>query len=776
MTIEHRQIQIEGRVQGVGFRPFVYRLAQEKSLQGWVLNTGGGVEIDVQGDTSAVDSFLQQLQIHKPLLAEINRLCSQSAVLLEHLTGFEIKESTDLKSDGLYYSSQVDISPDLAPCDACLRDMFDPLNRRYHYPFTHCTDCGPRFSMINALPYDRANTTLEAFPLCPQCLVEYRDPLDRRFHAEAIACPTCGPQLQLLDRYGHSLAGADSAIEQAAQVILDGNIVAVKGVGGFQLFADASNSDAITTLRQRKHRPAKPFALLFPDLEYVQQHCELSVLEKSCLQSAQRPIVLLAKKNAVPATRIAAEVAPGVSCWGAMLPCSPLHYLLMTRLGRAVVATSGNTAGEPICINDEQALDQFGAIADLLLTHNRPIARPVDDAVIRVIDNRACMIRLGRGYAPLSLPLPSFTLNDENPPPSLLAVGGHLKNTLALFDSGRVHLSQHIGDLESRHTQLAFEQVIGDLCRFHRVEPDIIVHDQHPGYASTQWAQSQAKTRIGVQHHVAHFFSCMAEHGYRGPALGISWDGTGYSDDGVIRGGECFYWDGAQAITPVARLLTFPLPGGEQAIREPRRQGAALLYSVLGEAAFTCCPTLWQQFTASERYNLQIMLQRGLNTPPCSSIGRLFDGVAALLGLASRSQFEGQAAMALEDCAQSSSVQWHLPFAVYDNGSSSADCIIDWQPMILKLLALMDKATPRADLAAAFHNTLARIIVEVSKKAENCPLFLSGGVFQNKRLTETTTALLRPYREVFCHQKVPPNDGGLCLGQIYFSQHTEGVR
>lgn len=770
MNYERRYINIQGCVQGVGFRPFIYRLARKMCLSGSVYNTGSGVTIDVQGDTRSITEFLQDLQSLKPVQAEIRRLHWRSVSPSYDLKDFVICGSDSAKDHGL-----PDIPTDLAPCEACLKEMFEPENRRYAYPFTHCTDCGPRFSIIKALPFDRENTTMSAFTLCRECKREYHDPCNRRFHAEAIACPECGPELKLVDCRAETVAGAASAIEQAVRAIDDGKIVAVKSVGGYQLLADATNAVVVRSLRRRKQRPEKPFALLFPDIQSVQQHCELTDIETNLLLSPQRPIVLLAKKDYTPASPLVDELAPGVPFWGAMLPSTPLHVLLMARVSRPLVATSANRPGEPICISDDDAFAELAGIADLFLTHDRLIESRVDDSVVRVINNQPCVMRLGRGYAPASFALP-VTENEVGPEAVLLAVGGHMKCSMALADKERVCLSPHIADLDSRASVLALESLAEKLCAIYAVSPDAMVHDLHPGYASSQWARTRGLELIPVQHHIAHFFSCMAEHAYRGPALGICWDGTGYSDDNIIRGGECFYWNGTGSIARAASLLAFPLPGGEQAIREPRRLAAALLYTLLGREAFSVCPTVWQQFNRQEYHNIRVMLERGLNCPSCSSIGRLFDGVSALLGFAPLRQYEGQAAMALEKHAMASAASWHLPFAIRPDESNPTCQVIDWRPMLHKLLALLQTATSVNDIAAAFHNSLARMVVVIAESASSidqaagsCPVFLSGGVFQNKRLAETLTAYLRPAREVFYHHRVPPNDGGLALGQIYFA-------
>ncbi len=785
MAIERCCINIEGIVQGVGFRPFVYRLAQEKSLHGWVANHPQGVSIEVQGEALLIRGFLQALRTDKPQQADIHTLDYRPIALTED-AGFTIKKSiqresvlpeqistASLISAPLISAPIISVPPDTAPCQGCIDEIFDPANRRYHYPFSNCTHCGPRFSIIQSLPYDRKNTTMQPFTLCSSCQQEYENPLDRRFHAEPTACPDCGPQLQLCDAKGNLLTPNADALQQAADAILNGQIVAVKAVGGFQLLVDATNLHAVNRLRQKKNRADKPFALVYTDIESVQQHCIVSAVEKMLLLSPQRPIVLLAK-NKTCQNPVASCVAPGNTDLGIMLPASPLHYLLMALIQRPVVATSGNIAGEPICIKNTEALERLDPIADLFLMHNRTIVRPVDDSIARVINGVPTLLRRSRGYAPLPLLLPcpeSTALS----PPELLAVGGQMKSCVALSHRHHVYLSQHLGDLDNRHTQQAFEGAISDLSHFCGVDPTTIIHDQHPNYASTHWAQASGKKCLAVQHHIAHFFSCMAEHHHLGRAIGISWDGSGYANDGTLRGGEFFCWNGQTEIDHFASLRPFPLPGGEQAIREPRRQAAGLLYAFMGDDAFTESPVLHQQFSPSELYNLQKMLSRQLNSPICSSAGRLFDAVAALLGIATHNHFEGQAAMALEACAYPSNASWHFPFGIINNENGQPPRqTIDWEPMIRALLDSQNMKTPREDIAAAFHNTLAQIILTVTQPFDGYPVFLAGGVFQNKRLTETVTQLLRQHgQQVYHHERVPANDAGLALGQIYYTRCLE---
>ncbi|WP_323844238.1 carbamoyltransferase HypF [Microbulbifer magnicolonia] len=753
MTTERRHLEIAGLVQGVGFRPFVYRLARDFGLCGWVSNDTRGVRLEVQGERRSILEFVQRLQTDKPAHASISSLFSE-IIPLQQESDFSIRPS----AAGARPSAT--LLPDLAPCDDCLRELFDPADRRYRYPFTNCSHCGPRFSIVERLPYDRANTSMKDFPLCAACQREYADPLDRRFHAEPNACPACGPELTLSDAQGRALARGDAALLQAVQAVDTGRIVALKSVGGFQLLVDAANAAAVSRLRQRKQRPHKPFALLYPDIESVQRDCHVSALEKSLLSMAERPIVLLSARPQAR-LRIARGVAPRNPDLGIMLPCSPLHYLLMAELGRPLVATSGNLSGEPICRDNREAPARLGAIADLFLWHNRPITRPLDDSVVRVIDGRETILRRARGFAPRPLALPR-TLGGGD----MLAVGGDVKNAPAVARDNTVYLGPHIGDLEHCAALVAFEQAIADLKAFYQCAPQRVVCDLHPGYVSSRWARRQRARAIGTQHHVAHLFSCMAEHDYVGPALGICWDGTGYGADGVIRGGEFLSWDGDGRVRHVGNLRAFPLPGGEAAIRTPRRQAAGLLYTTFGSAVFAA-EYMSENFSPTERAVLARMLERRINTPLCTSGGRLFDGVAALLDPQLAVSFEGQAAMGLEFAARDSHTDRDYPFALRESGDHWT---LDWAPMIAALLGDGARGVSAAERAAVFHNTLARMMLAVAAKAGHEHVFLSGGVFQNRRLTETAARLLRHNGfRVHCHRQVPPNDGGIALGQICYA-------
>ncbi|WP_237064993.1 carbamoyltransferase HypF [Microbulbifer guangxiensis] len=752
--------EVTGLVQGVGFRPFVLRLAHQCELSGWVANHSRGVRIEAQGARSSLRRFLRRLDDEKPGLAQITSLQVQP---LEYSkagkdTGFTIRES---ERNG---PNTATLLPDLAPCAQCLREIFDPGNRRYGYPFTNCTSCGPRYSIVERLPYDRIHTAMRGFPLCPECEREYGDPQNRRFHAEPNACPTCGPQLQLMDSDGNVQDAGQSALMTASDALAGGAIVAMKSVGGFQLLCRAGDANTVARLRQRKQRPDKPFALLYADLSGVRKDCHLSEPERQLLASQARPIVLL-QARAHASRQIAAQVAPGNPNLGVMLPCSPLHYLLMDRLGVPVVATSGNRAGEPICIDNDEALARLGAIADLFLVHDRPVLRPLDDSVARIMRGQMVLLRRARGFAPLPLELALPGSAQENG--DLLAVGADLKNAVAVCRGNTVYCSQHIGDLGERRSRSLFESTIRDISRFNDLDIKHILTDRHPGYASTRWATAQGLPQTPVQHHVAHFFSAMAEHGFRGRALGICWDGSGYGEGGILRGSEFMTWDGGNGLRRLGGFRPFPLPGAEQAIREPRRSAAGLLYTAMRQQAFSQ-PALRALFTQQQIPVLTRMLERGINSPECSSAGRLFDAVAGLLGLAKENSFEGQAAMAVEFAAQCSGRSSRYSYRLT---LENEEWILDWEPMLAALLTDIRHQTSTNDIARTFHNTLVQMILSLAKRSHCKHVFLSGGVFQNRILAESAaTALEADGFTVYLQSRVPPNDGGIALGQIYYAR------
>jgi len=756
-SISRLALAVTGTVQGVGFRPFVYRLATSCGLCGWVANHAGGVNIEIQGTAEQLADFERRLQIDKPEPATIDKIVGESLALRQE-SGFLIRESDTATAPG------ATVLPDLAPCAECLRELFDPGDRRFRYPFINCTHCGPRYSIVSKLPYDRAFTAMRHFPLCENCRGEYTDPANRRFHAEPNACPQCGPQLCLRDRYGNTLAERDRALQQAVDAIAAGEIVALKGVGGFQLLADAANTETIARLRARKQRPHKPFALLYPDLESVRRHCRVSTIEVQLLCSAERPIVLLAAKDSA-STSIAAGVAPHNPNLGVMLPASPLHHLLMEMLGKPVVATSGNLSGEPLCIDNAEAQERLANIADLFLVHDRQIVRPLDDSVLRIIDGHPLMLRRARGYAPLPIHLPPVSTADPGKHQDTLALGADQKNSVAVCRADTVYPSQYIGDLASAVAVRTFEQTTADLGDFYQVAAQTLVADKHPGYSSVRWAEHSALPVLGVQHHLAHFFSCMAEHGYQGSALGICWDGTGYGDDGTVWGGEFLHWDGGDSVQRVATMRSFSLPGAERAVREPRRAAFGMLFEIFGREALYV-PAMRELFTTRETDVLVRMLEGEINSPRCSSVGRLFDAVAILLGLAGETSFEGQAAMAVEYAAQRSSTRVSYPFQIH---KPHEQWEVDWAPLMAALLEADKNGVSAEDRAAAFHNTLARIMLAVALQMGQENIFLSGGVFQNRHLSEVAIGLLREHGfRVHCHSQVPPNDGGIALGQLYY--------
>jgi hydrogenase maturation protein HypF len=769
------RLTLSGSVQGVGFRPFVYRLAMDLQLVGWVKNSASGVTIEVEGDRPMLELFRQRVQVDKPSLSSIQNL---ESMWLEPVGDQQFEIHTSATSDRAQSAIML---PDLATCADCLREIFDPQNRRYRYPFTNCTHCGPRYSILEGLPYDRDRTTLRGFQMCPACRLEYDHPRDRRFHAQPNACPVCGPHLELWDQMGQVLATNDRALLDAAHGIRSGKIVAVKGLGGFHLIVDARNESAVRRLRQRKRRPDKPFAVMYPSIERVRGDCRVSELEERWLRSPQAPIVLLRrsrdsqKDKALEATilgecdrlsspdyapTIAPAVAPGNPYLGVMLPYTPLHHLLLAELGFPVVATSGNLSDEPICIDEGEAIQRLGRIADSFLVHNRPIARSVDDSVVRAIVNgladtrreREMVLRRSRGYAPL--PIPIHTLGDRDAPSKILAVGGHLKNTIAIALEGQAFLSQHKADI-------AFQTTINHLSRIYNFQPEAIACDAHPDYRSTQFAQQQPFPIIPVQHHCAHVLACLAEHHLTPPVLGVAGDGTGYGLDGTIWGGEFLYVTEA-GFDRVAHWRSFPLPGGDRAVKEPRRAALGLLYELLGDAAFFQTHLFpLQAFSQPELSLLQTALQKGLNAPKTSSIGRFFDAIASLLGLYQTTTFEGQAAMALEFSMEAIASSYSLEMR------TDSPIQINWEPLIRELLVDLEQGRSIGFISAKFHHTLVEAIVTLARKFPDIPIILTGGCFQNKFLLERSIlrlhqAGLSPY----WHRQIPPNDGGIALGQI----------
>lgn len=712
-------LSARGAVQGVGFRPTVYRLATRLGLGGRIRNDPAGVDLEVEGPPDRVEEFLRRLPRELPRHALVRRWERRE------LTPCGEREFAIVPS-GSEGPATVLVLPDLATCPDCLRELRDPSDRRYRYPFLNCTLCGPRYTIVRSLPYDRAHTTMQGFPMCPACRVEYEDPLDRRFHAQPTACPSCGPRLSLAGRTG------EPALAEAVATLRRGEILALKGLGGFQLLVDARSSEAVHRLRQRKRRDAKPLAVMAPDLGWVASACHLSPAEERLLTSAAAPIVLLRPRR----VEVAREVAPGCARLGVLLPYTPLHHLLLGDLGFPVVATSGNLSEEPLCIDEDEARARLGGIADVFLVHDRPIARPVDDSVAWVVAGQEAVLRRARGYAPMALPL-GFE------PPATLAVGGHQKGTVALTVAAEVVVSQHLGDLDGELSRENFRLVASDLQRLFQAQPASVACDLHPDYASTLHARGLGLPVTAVQHHAAHVYSLILDRGLEGPVLGVAWDGTGLGTDGTVWGGEFLRVDGA-SWERVAHLRTFRLPGGEAAVREPRRSALGVLHE-LG------LPVPEGLFEAAGLRVLERMLERGVASPVTSSAGRLFDAVSSLLGLRHRNGFEGQAAMELE-AAAAPGVWEPYPFVLGD-----------WGPAVM---ALLEDPAPIGVRAARFHETMAALVTAVALQVGEERVALTGGCFQNALLTERCVARLREAGfRVSWHRHLPPNDGGLSAGQ-----------
>jgi hydrogenase maturation protein HypF len=787
---ERAKIIVRGAVQGVGFRPFVFRLATELNLRGSVLNSSQGVAIEIEGERGLLEEFVARLETEKPGHAIIQGM-DVSFHTANGYEGFEILESKELGAKSAL------ILPDLATCPDCVREIFDPCNRRHLYPFTNCTNCGPRFSIIESLPYDRANTSMKAFKMCEDCEREYHSPRDRRFHAQPNACPKCGPQLEFLE---NDMAGfqpdscmQETCLHKAAEAIRVGKILALKGIGGFQLLVDARNATAVRRLRERKQRAEKPFAVMYPDVDAVKADCVVSELEEELLRSSEAPIVLLEWQSPIGNRRsaISPSVAPNNPNLGVMLPYSPLHHILLHELGFPVVATSGNLSDEPICIDECEAFERLCDIADVFLIHNRPIMRPVDDSVVRVMLGREMILRRARGYAPL--PISISTENDKSLK-SVLAVGAHLKNSVALSVSNQVFISQHIGDLETPQALDVFKKIAKDLPRLYEIKPDIVACDLHPEYLSTKHAKISGERIVEVQHHFAHVASCMAENELNEPVLGVVWDGTGFGLDETIWGGEFLAIETFRRDVPAyemgrkitllnavrmeqptiskndhlfvrfAHFRNFRLPGGEAAIKQPRRVALGLLWEIFGKTVFERHEILpLQSFPTDELAVLRQMLAGKINSPLTCSAGRLFDAVASIIGLRQRVSFEGQAAMDLEFACRGIETHDTYNFSILPHDES---LVIEWQPMILEILHDFQNARSIGLIAARFHNTLAEIIVAIARRAGIPQVVLTGGCFQNKVLTELAVNLLRADGfEVFWHRHVPPNDGGIAFGQ-----------
>ena len=636
MTVGARQrlrVRVEGTVQGVGFRPFVYRLATELRLGGWVLNDSRGVLIEAEGERGSLDALLERLRTEAPPLAVVERIVDEALAPTGEMD-FRITESADGGE------AEAAVSPDVATCEDCLGELFDPDDRRHRYPFTNCTNCGPRFTIVRGVPYDRPLTTMASFEMCELCRAEYEDPLDRRFHAQPNACPVCGPSLRLVDRAGRSLAeGNEASLEAAALALAEGRILAVKGLGGYHLACRADDEAVVGELRARKHREDKPFALMAPSAEAALELVELDDAAGALLTSRERPIVLAPRRPDAPVAR---SVAPTSRELGVMLPYSPLHHLLLADSGAVLVMTSANVSDEPIAYRDEEALERLARIADLFLIHDRPIETRTDDSVVRVVSDRPLFLRRSRGYVPRDLPL-------ETPRP-ILACGAELKNTFCLAKGERAWVGHHIGDLKNYETLRSFTEGIEHFEALFAVEPELVAHDLHPEYLSTKYAlEREGVETVGVQHHHAHLAATLAEHGERGPAVGAIFDGTGYGTDGTVWGGELLLGD-CRDFERAGHLHPVPMPGGERAIKQPWRMACSWLLETLGREP-PLPPLLAERVSEAEWSKVAELAGSGLASPLTSSAGRLFDAVAALCGIRSEVNYEGQAAVELEAAA-----------------------------------------------------------------------------------------------------------------------------
>ncbi len=754
------RIEVNGIVQGVGFRPFIYTLARRHALAGEVSNTAAGVVIVVEGAGEAIDAFAADIVNAPPPLAHIVDV-SRQAVPATGYTTFTIVHSTAAAARSTL------ISPDVSICEDCRRELFDPGDRRYRYPFINCTNCGPRYTIIDDIPYDRPRTSMKHFEMCPQCRKEYDDPSNRRFHAQPNACPVCGPRVALFDRHRNRFTGVDPICETARR-LKSGRIVAIKGLGGFHLAVDAENPAAVRRLRSRKRREEKPFALMAPSVAGVRKFARCDAAEEKLLTGIQHPIVLLHKREPNP---IAADVAPGNRYFGVMLPYTPLHCLLLDQGFTALVMTSGNMSEEPIAIDNEEAFRRLDALTDDFLVHDREIYLRSDDSIARRAAGETRLIRRSRGY----VPVPVFLRQKV---PAVLACGAELKNTICLTRGDQAFLSQHIGDLENAAGEEFFRFTIGHMRRILEIEPEILAYDLHPDYLSTRWALEQERVRkVPVQHHHAHIVSAMAENRIEGPVIGLAFDGTGYGSDGAVWGGEVLVAD-ERKFDRAAHLAYVPLPGGAAAIRQPWRMGLSYLHAAYGAELETLRLPFLEGIDGASAATIGAMIHKGINSPPTSSLGRLFDGAAAIIGLRSEVAFEGQAAMDLETIAAIAAV---APYDFsWEPGAAGAPLLIATAPIIRGLVDDLKRGTAPALVSARFHETLVRLFADLCDQLRRdtglARVVLSGGVFQNAvLLTQLVRALEEKKFKVFTHRKVPTNDGGLSLGQAVIAAAKAGL-
>lgn len=736
---------VKGVVQGVGFRPFVYKIALQNSLKGHVLNTGSGVEIRLEGDEKDFELFCHVLQKNPPPLARIESL-DISDQKMQSFETFEIIETK--KSD----VKQSLISPDIAICQECLEEFFKHKNRREHYYLINCTNCGPRYSIIQTLPYDRDNTSMKRFVMCDECHKEYTNPIDRRYHAQPISCYECGPKLSLYDTNQEEISHSNEAIKKSAQYIKDGKIVAIKGIGGFHIVCDASNEDVVRKLREKKHRPTKPFAVMFKDMQDAKKHLNVSPKEEELLCSKQKPIVLVQKKE----KNSFVSIAPHTDNIGAFLPYAPLQFALFEYLDEAIVATSANLRGEPIIKDKEQIFEKLSNVVDFVLDFDREIINANDDSIQAAVANKDIILRASRGYTP--------TVYHYKAPvrKKILSVGARQKNQVALFLDNNIILSPYIGDIDSIASMEFFERTIKTFEKFYDFEPDVIVCDKHPLYETTQWAKKQNKPLLEIQHHYAHILSTMVEHRLTQKVLGFAWDGTGYGDDGTIWGGETFVCD-FHSYERKYHLKPFKLIGGESAIKDINKIALSLLFDnfELQEIEQMDNPAVKSLNTGQIRL-LYLAHKKGINAPLTSSIGRLFDAVASLLGFLHSSSYEGEAGLLIESVCDDA-ITFSYPYVIEEDG------MIDLSKMIQEIVR-----EPEVILSAnRFINTLVNIICDLASRHPELPVVLSGGVFQNRTLLSRVIQRFESMqKKLYFQQKSPLNDGGICLGQIGYALHS----
>ena len=755
------KISIRGIVQGVGFRPFVYQLASRHELRGWVCNTSRDVKIEAEGPEEALGQFLIDLRTNAPPLSRIDAL-EYNDIAPPGFTAFEIRKS--IPEPGQYQL----ISPDLATCPACHNELFDPRDRRFGYPFTNCTDCGPRLTIIKDIPYDRPMTTMAPFTMCPECQSEYDDPMNRRFHAQPNCCPQCGPHVELQDGTGKRIDSGEP-IRRSVELLKQGKIVAVKGIGGFLLACDATNEEAVRRLRHRKRRTFKPFAVMMENLEAVREACPVSAEEETLLTSPKAPIVLLRVGDPLP---VAPSVAPNLRYLGIMLPYTPLHHLLMKEAACPLVMTSGNLSEEPIVGDNGEALEKLAAIADVFLVHNRDIYARCDDSVVMVAGDEVCLIRRARGYAPDPIPLPFKALE-------VLACGAEYKNTFCITKDQYAFTSQHVGDMDNLETLSHFEKMLALYRKLFRLDPKIVACDMHPDYLATRYAREleardSAIRLVPVQHHHAHIASCMVENSVTEPVLGVAFDGTGYGEDGTIWGSEFLLVD-YDRFTRLGHLEYVPLPGGDAAVKRPYRIALSYLYRLLGEDALSREFPFLRELDPFEIRLVREQIDKRINSPMTCSAGRLFDGVSALLGICKEIDYEGQAAIELEMAGTGEDFDGFLyPFHTEEQNGLK----------VVRLKELLEGVTddllqglPKALISARFHHTVAQIIADVcgglAREHQISKVALSGGVFQNRMLLNLArTRLHAEGLQVLTHRHVPCNDGCIALGQAVVANYV----